>query len=188
MIEEDDGAVERGITLWALFRCFLVIGVTGFGGVLPVVIHELVERRRWLTAVEFTEILSVCQILPGPNIVNISVVFGMRVAGWVGSAVAMTGLLLLPIVIGLTLAGLYSGFADVPQVQGAMRAVAAAASGLVVAVAAKLFWPQRRNPIVHIIGGLVILAVIWLRLPLPIILGVLAPCSIAITAWRLHHD
>jgi len=93
---------ERGITLGGLFRCFLVIGITGFGGVLPVVIHELVRKRGWLDTGEFTEILSVCQVLPGPNIVNISILFGARVAGFPGAMVSVGGLLLLPVALVLS--------------------------------------------------------------------------------------
>ena len=103
---------ERGITLGGLFRCFLVIGITGFGGVLPVVIHELVRKRGWLDISEFTEILSVCQVLPGPNIVNISILFGARVAGFPGAMVSVAGLLLLPVALVLTLGVVYAQFAE----------------------------------------------------------------------------
>ncbi|HEY5329324.1 MAG TPA: chromate transporter, partial [Acidobacteriaceae bacterium] len=60
-------------TVSALFLGFLTTGVCGFGGVLPWARRSLVERRRWLTAAEFTEVLSLCQFLPGGNVVNLSV-------------------------------------------------------------------------------------------------------------------
>jgi chromate transporter len=178
---------ERGITLGAMFRCFLVIGVTGFGGVLPVVVHEIVTRRRWLDTEEFTEILAICQVLPGPNIVNISIVMGMRVGGWPGAITALSGLLILPVAIALMLGALYTGFAEVPAVQGAVRAIAAAAAGLVCAVTARLFWPQRRNPVVAVLGVAVIAAVAWARLPLVVVIAVFAPLSIGLTLWRMRH-
>ncbi len=178
---------ERGITLGAMFRCFLVIGVTGFGGVLPVVVHEIVTRRRWLDTEEFTEILAICQVLPGPNIVNISIVMGMRVGGWPGAITALSGLLILPVAIALMLGALYTGFAEVPAVQGAVRAIAAAAAGLVCAITARLFWPQRRNPVVAVLGVAVIAAVAWARLPLVVVIAVFAPLSIGLTLWRMRH-
>jgi chromate transporter len=179
---------DRGITLGALFRCFLVIGITGFGGVLPVVVHEIVRKRAWLDAEEFTEILSICQVLPGPNIVNISVLFGTRVAGLAGGIVAVTGLLLLPVALVLALGTLYAGVSDVAQVQGAVRAVAAGAAGLLIAVTARLFWPQRRNPLVLVIGALVVLAVAWFRVPLVWVILVFGSLSLGLTYLRTRHD
>lgn len=178
---------ERGITLAGLFWCFLVIGITGFGGVLPVVVHEIVRRRGWLSIEEFTEILSVCQVLPGPNIVNISVLFGMRVHGLAGALTAIAGLLLLPVALVLVIGATYAQYADVPRVQGAVRAVAAGAAGLLVAVTARLFWPQRGNPVAILVGGLVVVAVAWMRLPLVWVIATLAPLSLALTWWRMRR-
>ncbi len=179
-------ASEPDISLGALFRCFLVIGVTGFGGVLPVVVHELVTRRHWMSHEDFSEVLSVCQILPGPNIVNISVVFGTRVAGIVGALAALSGLLLLPVAIGLTLATIYAGFSDLPQVRGMISAVASAAAGLLLAVAVRLFAPICTNPMAWIVGALVIGAVVWFRLPLVWVIVVLGPVSIGLTLWQMR--
>ncbi|MEQ8365174.1 MAG: chromate transporter [Roseicyclus sp.] len=178
---------ERGITIGDLFRCFLVVGITGFGGVLPVVIHEVVRKRGWLDMHEFTEILSVCQVLPGPNIVNISVLFGARVAGIPGAVVSVGGLLLLPVALVLTLGTVYAQFADQPAVEGAVRTVAAGAAGLLIAVTARLFWPQRRNPIVLGIGLLVLLAVAWARVPLIWVVLGFAPVSLALTWWWMRR-
>ncbi len=171
-------------TLGAMFRCWLLIGVTGFGGVLPVVVHELVTRRRWITHEEFSEVLAVCQILPGPNIVNISVIFGMRIAGWAGAMACLGGLLLLPVIIALTLAIIYSGVADVPAVQRATGTIASAAAGLLIAVALRLFWPQRGNPIAWGIGALVIALVIGFRVPLIWVILGCAPLSIGLYLWK----
>ncbi|MFC7704201.1 chromate transporter [Plastorhodobacter daqingensis] len=173
---------RRGIAAPALFRCFGVIGLLGFGGVLPVAMHELMERRRWLSAPEFTEILSLCQVLPGPNIVNFSVIFGMRCAGMAGALAAVTGLMGAPVVIVLALGALYAGFADLPVVQDVVRPVAAAAAGLVCAVAARLFFPVRRQWRALVIIAAVVLAVAVLRLPLIWVLPVLAPLGIALMA------
>lgn len=178
---------ERGITLGGLFRCFLVIGITGFGGVLPVVIHELVRKRGWLDISEFTEILSVCQVLPGPNIVNISILFGARVAGFPGAMVSVAGLLLLPVALVLTLGVVYAQFAENQAVEGAMRAVAAGAAGLLIAVTARLFWPHRRNPLVIGIGTLVLLAAAWLRVPLVWVVLGFGPVSLALTWWWMRR-
>lgn len=172
------------IRLAALFRCFLIIGLTGFGGVLPVVVHELVTKRKWMTAEDFSEILAICQVLPGPNIINISVVFGMRVSGWTGAMTALSGLLLMPVVIALGLATAYSEVSDLPRVQGAVNSIASAAAGLLIAAALQLLLPQRSNPVAWIVGAIVICAVIWLRVPLLWVIVTCGPLSILLTVWR----
>ena len=178
---------ERGINLSALFWCFLVIGITGFGGVLPVVIHEIVRRRGWLSIEEFTEILSVCQVLPGPNIVNISIMLGMRINGFAGALASIGGLLVLPVALVLVLGATYARFEDVPQVQGAVRAIAAGAAGLLIGVTVRLFWAQRTNPIAIAVGLVVIAAVAWIRMPLIWVILGFGPISLALTWWRMHR-
>lgn len=56
----------------ALFSGFMKLGLMGFGGVLPLAHRLIVEDQKWLNAEEFTNLLGVCQILPGGNIVNIT--------------------------------------------------------------------------------------------------------------------
>lgn len=175
---------QRGITRQGLFRCFLIVGVTGFGGVLPVFVHEVVRKRAWLDQEEFTELLAVCQVLPGPNIVNMSMVMGMRTCGLSGALVSVLGLLLLPVILVLALGALYASFAHLPEVEGAVRSIAAAAAGLLIAITARLFWPQRANPVAIGIGLLVLIAIAWFRMPLLWVLAVLGPVSIALTWWR----
>src|ERR1700710_1348495 len=83
----------------ALFVGFLGIGVIGFGGVMPWARRMVVEQRRWLGAGEFTDLLALCQFLPGPNIVNMAVAIGARYRGAAGSVAAVAGLLAAPMVI-----------------------------------------------------------------------------------------
>jgi chromate transporter len=161
------------------------VGVTGFGGVLPVFVHEVVRKRGWHDQEEFTELLSVCQVLPGPNIVNMAILMGMRVQGLPGAVLAVLGLLALPVTVVLLLGALYAGFAEVPQVQGAVRAVAAGAAGLLLGVTARLFWPHRGNPVVWVVGAVVVIAVAGFRVPLVWVLLTLGPVSLALTWWRM---
>lgn len=166
-----------------IFRCFAYIGATGFGGVLPIALHELVERRRWLTHEEFAEILSLCQILPGPNVMNMAIVFGMRAASWRGVAASVVGITALPIAIVLMLATLYTGFADVPAVAQATSAVASAAAGLICAMSLKLLWPMRRQPARLAVVAVTMALMLLLRMPLLFVIGGLAPVSLALAFW-----
>jgi chromate transporter len=130
-----------------LFRAFTVLALQGFGGVLPVAQRELVERRRWLTREQFAELLSVGQVLPGPNVVNMALMIGDRFFGWRGAMAAMAGILTLPLVIVLTLAVLYARIATHPVASGAMRGMGAVAAGLILAMAFKLAPTLKKNPL-----------------------------------------
>jgi chromate transporter len=168
-----------------LFLGFSWIAVLAFGGVLPWARFVLVERRRWLNAEEFTDMLALCQLLPGPNIVNMSVAIGARFHGVRGSVASVFGLLLGPVTIVLLLVSLYARFAAVPAVQGALTAMAAAAAGLVIAMAIKLAEPmlRRRFWIAAPVMLLTFIGIGVLRWPLWPVILVMAPLAIAI-AWK----
>ena len=74
-----------------LARGFCEIGLLGFGGVLPWARWMVVEQRRWLTGAEFTDLLALCQFLPGPNVVNLSVALGARFQGARGALASLAG-------------------------------------------------------------------------------------------------
>jgi chromate transporter len=159
-----------------LFTAFTWLALQGFGGVLAVAQRELVERLRWQNKEQFVELLSLSQVLPGPNIINLALMFGDRHFGWRGAAAAVGGLLAAPLVIVLVLAALYAQFNSIPQVAGALRGMGAVAAGLVLATAVKLAPTLRHSamglwPCVAIALGSA-LAIGWLRWPLAwVVLG-----------------
>lgn len=173
-----------GVTAGALFAGFLQVGVSGFGGVLPFARRMLVEQRRWLTEQEFTEILSLAQFLPGPNIVNVAVIVGRRFQGPLGAVVAPFGLMLLPQVIVLLLAAALAEVAEVEAVRGACRGIAAAASGLVLAMALRMAEPIRRTAWQVGIGAIVFAAIGLVRLPMLWVLAAVVPLALALAWWR----
>jgi chromate transporter len=170
MTAEVSAKPEAPASLSELFLAFNRLALQGFGGVLPVAQRELVERRRWLTRDEFVEMLSISQVLPGPNVVNLALMFGDRAFGWRGAIVALCGMMLAPMVLVLAATALYAHYADNPAVTGALRGMSAVAAGLVLSTALKLVGTLRRNlmgPAVCLaFGALTVLATAWLRLPL----------------------
>lgn len=171
----------------ALFAAFLSIALSGFGGVLPFARRALVDRHGWLSAAEFTETLSLCQSLPGPNVVNMSIVVGGRACGWRGSVAAFSGLVAAPVAIVITLGALYSRFGGLAEVRATLVGLGAAASGLVAATAARMAEPLlKTRPIVaspFIFAAFVLVAIV--KISLPLVLVGLAPISIAAAwAWR----
>src|SRR5207248_6319735 len=87
----------------ALFVAFSEMALSGFGGVLPFAYRALVERRRWLTPEAFAKLLAFSQVMPGPTICNLSVMFGYRAGGIAGSASALGGMIAAPMAIVLGL-------------------------------------------------------------------------------------
>ncbi len=173
-----------------LFVAFNRLALQGFGGVLPVAQRELVERLQWLTKEQFVELLAVSQVLPGPNIVNLALIFGDRQFGLRGALAALAGILLAPMLIVLALTALYGRFADEPIVTGALRGMGAVAAGLVLATGLKLLGTLRRNPMgVPLSLGFAaatLLATAWLRLPLVAVIAGLGSIAFALVWWRLR--
>ena len=170
-----------------LFMAFNALALQGFGGVLPVAQRELVERRRWLSKEQFVEMLALSQVLPGPNIVNLALMFGDRHFGLRGAFMATAGLLMAPLVIVLALTALYGQFAQVPFVSGALRGMGAVAAGLVISTAFKLLGALRSNPMGEPLGlafaALTVAAIAGLRLPLAwVVAGGGAVCMAIV--WR----
>ena len=171
-----------------LFLGFFKTGLSGFGGVMPHARRMLVDDRRWLDDRQFTELLSLGQTLPGPNILNMAVVIGARFHGWLGSILAALGLLAAPLVIVLSLATLHGRFAHSPRLIQILAAVAAAAAGLVLATGGRLAARMDRDLGSILILVAAFLANFWLRLPLLGILLVLGPLSIGLAWWRLRPE
>ena len=174
-------------TLRALFFAFTWLALQGFGGVLPVTQRELVERHRWLTKEQFVEMLAVSQVLPGPNVVNLALMYGDRVFGVRGAFTALAGMLLAPLIVVLALTALYGHYAQVPAVTGALRGMAAVAAGLVISTALKLFSTVKSNPmgrpVALVFAALTFVATAWLRWPLIWVIAGLGVVAIMV-AWR----
>ncbi len=170
-----------------LFWAFNRLALQGFGGVLPVAQRELVDRLNWLTREQFLELLSLSQVLPGPNIVNLGLILGDRFLGWRGGLAAMAGLLLAPTVIVVALAAAAAQFSSIPEVAGALRGMGVVAAGLILSTAIKLAPAMRRStlglPAAATLALLTTVAVGLLRWPLVVVLLGLGSAGVA-WAWR----
>ena len=171
-------------SLSELFIAYALISLYGFGGVLAWSRRMMVEERRWLTPEQFNEAYALCSFLPGPNIVNFSVIFGSRVRGPLGGLVALVGLLGPPMALIIVIGTLYAHYGDLPALRRALIGVTAAAAGLIMSTVAKMALPLFRN---RAVGGPVIAlatfgAIGIAQWPLPIVLVVVLPISLAL-AW-----
>jgi len=177
----------RPASLRELFFAFTWLALQGFGGVLVVVQRELVERKQWLTHDEFVEDWAVAQVLPGPNVVNLSLMFGGRMFGLPGALTALAGLVAAPLVIVLLLAVLHTRFAHYPAVEGALRGMAAVSAGLIGATGLKLSVALARNPVplawcvAIAVAGFILVAL--LHVPLLYVMAGLGGLG-CVLAWR----
>ncbi len=169
--------------LIALFVAFAKMSLSGFGGVLAFARRAIVEQHRWMSAEEFNETFALCHFLPGPNIVNLSVVFGSRFRGIAGGLAAFAGLIGPPVVIVTILAALYAHFGDVEALRRILAGVACAAVGLLMAVVLRMMMPllKKRDYVGLALMAAVFAAIGLLRLPLAAVLLVAIPISIAIS-------
>jgi chromate transporter len=167
-----------------LFRAFVIVSISGFGGALPWARRKIVEQKRWMTTQEFNEAFALSQFLPGPNVVNFSVVFGSRFGGAAGAAVALAGLMGPPLIIVMVLAVLYARFGDLEALGRILTGIAAAAAGLLIAVVAKMAAPMfvkrwNSGPLIAIAAFVGVAIMQW---PLPWVFVCLAPVSV-VFAW-----
>jgi chromate transporter len=169
-----------------LFVAFTLLALQGFGGVLAVAQRVLVEQRRWLTREQFVEILSLGQVLPGPNVCNVALMIGDRFFGWRGAFAALAGMMAVPLVIVLLLAAAYIELAAHSMVSGALKGMAAVAAGMIVGTALKLASALRASPLgmpaCAALAGASFVAVGLLRWPLVGVLLALGAVACAY-AW-----
>jgi len=167
-----------------LFMGFLGLGLMGFGGVLPLSRRMLVEKRQWVSAAEFTELLAICQILPGGNICNLAVAVGMRFYGVSGAMAALVGLVAVPTVALIALGTVYDRYHAIPAVQHAFAGLSATASGLLVAMAFKMAKPLRAKRIDAGIAVATFAVVGVIQAPLLWVMGVAIPLSVWVMARK----
>jgi chromate transporter len=173
-----------------LFLAFQSLALQGFGGVLPVAQRILVDQRRWLTRADFLALLSLGQILPGPNIINMALIFGDRHFGWRGALAAASGLLAAPLVLVLLLALLVQQASHLVWMHDALRGMGVVAAGLVLSTALKLVTALRGNRMglsaCALLVALTVAAVAGFRWPLVTVLAMLAPLAWAWAWWSLR--
>ena len=182
----DEPALAQPASPAELFFTFNRLALQGFGGVLAIAQHELVERQRWLTRQQFVEMLALSQVLPGPNVINLALMLGDRFFGWRGALAAMSGMMLVPLAIVLVLTAAYAEFSRIEIVAGALRGMGAVAAGLVIATAFRLMGTLRSNrlglPLAAAFSIVTFVLIALLRWPLVGVLAGLGSLAIAI-AW-----
>ena len=119
---------------------------------------------------QFAEDWAVAQVLPGPNVMNLSLMIGGRHFGWSGAACALAGMITAPVIIVLLLAALVAQWADAPVLQGAMRGLAAVSAGMIAAVGLRMSFALKT----HVLG------VAWC-----VVLATVTFAAVALLRWPM---
>lgn len=166
------------VTLSDLFRGFAKIGLLGFGGVGPIARHVIVRERRWLSEKDYATLLGIGKVLPGANTVNVGVMLGDKYHGLKGSAVAVSGLMVLPLLILIILAVVYQFLDQNPYFNAALQGSACAAAGMVIGMGLKMISKIELH-LHHIITVLITIAlVVMLKFSLLQVVGIMMPLAI----------
>ena len=174
---------KPNVSRFALFLAFSRISLSSFGGAIFWARRELVERQRWITEREFVEMFTLGQLLPGPNVLNVTVMFGYRFAGWTGAAAAVAGFLGWPCLVVVGMGILYQHYGTLPQVQQALTGMSSVAAGLLLATVIKLSMVLPRDWRPWLFGALAFVGVGIMRWPLLWVMGALAPWAV-VAAWK----
>ena len=174
--------LAQPVSLTALFTGFLIVSVCGVGGGSGLLWTRriAVETRRWISDREFADIVSLCQFMPGPNIVGIAVCVGANLRGAIGSLAALAGFLLIPWSLGFALGLLCLEYTHLPVLRNILGGIAAAAAGMLIATGTRLLLPHRRRPAALLFAGLAFALITIAKLPLLVVLVGLVPLGIVI--------
>jgi chromate transporter len=157
-----------------------------FGGVLPIAERVVVVDKKWLSQKDFVEMLAVAQAIPGPNIVNLSLMLGDRFQGWRGAFASAMGCLSIPIVLVSILTLLFQSFSEHPVTKGALLGMGAVSIGLVVAMGLRLLGSQSGYRIgwIALVGTVLAVGVGGMSLPMTML--VFGVPAIAIRLWQIR--
>jgi chromate transporter len=177
----EEGKPGERVSLVALFIAFLRVSLLGFGGGLVWARRIVVEQRRWTGDEEFTDILSLCQFMPGPNIIGIAVCVGARLRGLIGTIAAVSGFVLIPCMIGFSLGLLYLQYTHLAVLRNILIGVSSAAAGLLIGTGIRMLIPLRNHPLTLIVAAMAFGGMTFTKLPLLIVLFGVTLLSITVT-------
>ncbi len=131
---------------WQLFLAFLQIGMFSFGGgyaALPL-IQEQVMKNGWLSATEFTDLITISQMTPGPIAVNSATFVGIRIGGVAGALAATLGCILPSCILVMGLAWLYLRYRKLSMLQSVLETLRPAVVAMIAAAGVSImitaFW------------------------------------------------
>ena len=182
-MSSESSAGKTFVPLLSLFVVFSRVGITSFGGSTAAWLYrEIVQRRGWLDEDHFITALTLSQVLPGANPVNLSIYVGSQLRGGIGGVAAAFGMVMPPFCIILVLGYLYTRFGTSPIAHAVLGGLAAVGVGMTLFIGVKIA-RQVRRPIPVLIAATIFVTVGLLHWPMIPVVLVLTPLSIAVERW-----
>jgi chromate transporter len=125
-----------------LFWSFFQIGLFSFGGgmaAMPLIQNQVVDLHHWLTMTEFTDLITIAEMTPGPIAINSATFVGIRIAGLPGALIATIGCILPSVIIVSALAWLYYKYKNLPVIQGILSGLRPAVVALISSAGVSIF-------------------------------------------------
>jgi chromate transporter len=177
----DSDAPVRPVGLFQLLGTFVRLGAMTFGGSVQSWVHrEVVERLGWIDNKAFLSGLTVAQVLPGANPVNIALYVGLKLRGGIGAAVAVVGMVVPAFCVILCLGYFYRSYGHIAAVHFVLAGLAASGVGATLTMGIKVARRLPRNLMTGLIAVTVFLVVGVLRWPMIPVVIVAVPVSIAL--------
>ncbi len=171
---------------WKLFVTFFKIGLFNFGGgyaMISFIQNEVVHKHAWLTTAEFTDVVAISQVTPGPVGINLATYTGYTAAdGVLGAAVATFAVCLPSFILMLAVSQYFLKYRHAPAVEGVFAGLRPAVIGLIAAAALVLCNAENfvdYKSLVFFAGAFML---VWKKKTGPI--GVLALCGAA--GWIVY--
>ena len=130
------------ISLFEIFLSFIKIGLFAFGGayaVIPLIEEEMVNTTAWMSFKEFSDLVAIDELTPGPIIVNSSTFIGMKLAGIPGAIVATLSCVIPGCIIALILIYLYKKYKEIPVISETIKILKCMSVALIFSVLLKMF-------------------------------------------------
>ena len=132
-----------------LFLSFLQIGLFSFGGgyaAMPLIQEQVVNGHHWLSMTEFTDLITISQMTPGPIAINSATFVGTRIAGIPGALAATAGCVLPSCILVTLLAKIYLKYRNLSLLQGVLKSLRPAVIAMIAAAGASIlvnaFWGE----------------------------------------------
>ncbi len=183
-VDKKETAALQPVPALDLLTSFLRLGASSFGGGMTGWTHrEIVERRRWLSDEEFLQTLTIAQIMPGANPVNLAVYIGLKLSGFRGAALALFGMIMPAFLAILALSFTYQQLRVYPEAQAVLRGLACVGIASSLTMGIKTARRLKAHVVPIGIAVIVFLLVGVLRWPLVAVVVGAIPASVAATFW-----
>lgn len=170
-MSETSGLTQKNASVFAVFKTFLVLGLTSFGGPVAHLGYfrkELVEKQQWVNEHQYAQLLAICQFLPGPASSQVGFVMGLLRAGWLGAILAFIGFTLPSVFILVAFASVYP-YLSSELALGAIHGLKLVACAVVADALWSMFSKLCTDVKTRLIAGVVLLLLIltdspWIQL------------------------